>query len=144
MFSKQNLLATLAGFVVMYVLGFLIWGVATADFFDGHTVNDVSKEPDMVFLAISNLVAAFVVSTLYGKWSGGNYSAKDGFGFGAWIGLFTGVGLGLIWYATMTIMDLQGYLAEAVLEIIFYGIMGAVIGAVYKATAPKEPTTATA
>ena len=137
MFSKQNLLATFAGFLVMYILGFLIWGIATADFFDSHTINDVSKDPDMVFLAISNLVAAFVVSTLYGKWSGGNYGAKDGFGFGAWIGLFTGVGLGLIWYATMTVMDLQGYLAEAILEIIFYGIMGAVIGIVYKATQPK-------
>ena len=138
MFSKQNVLATIAGFLVMYILGYLIWGIATADFFDGHTLNDFSKDPpDFIFLAISNLVAAFVVSTLYGKWSGGNYGAKDGFGFGAWVGLFTGVGLGLLWYSTANLMDLQGYLVEAILEIIFYGIMGAVIGAVYKATAPK-------
>lgn len=138
MFTKQNLLATLTGFLVMFFLGYLIWGIATADFFDGHTLNDFSKDPpDMLFVAISNLVAAFVVSTLYGKWSGGNYGAKDGFVFGAWIGLFTGAGLGLLWYATANLMDLQGYLAEAVLEIIFYGIMGAAIGAVYKKTEPK-------
>ena len=43
MFTKQNLLAALAGTVVMYLLGFVIWGIATADFFEAHSLVDAMK-----------------------------------------------------------------------------------------------------
>lgn len=139
MFTKQNLLATLAGFAVMFLLGYAIWGFATVDFFESHTLTNVMKDPpDMLFIALANLIAAFALSTLYGKWARGYHSAGDGFKFGVWIGIFTGLGMGLLWYATAELMDLTGYLAEAVIEVIFYGITGAVIALVYKATAAKE------
>lgn len=139
MFTKQNLLATLAGFLVMFFLGYVIWGIAMVDYFEGHTTNNIMKDPpDMLFIAISNLIAVFALSSIYGKWSRGIHSAKEGFQFGAWIGVFTGLGMGLLAYATTEIMDLTGYIVEAVLEIIFYGIIGAVIALVYKATAAKS------
>jgi len=139
MFSKQNLLATLAGFAVMFLLGYAIWGFATVDFFEGHTVNNVMKEmPDMLFLILSNLFAAFALSTIYGKWARGHHSAKDGFQYGAWIGFFVGIGLGLLWYSTSDIFDLTGQLVNGVIEIIFYGLIGVAIALVYKATASKE------
>ncbi|HMB64615.1 MAG TPA: hypothetical protein VKN36_16160 [Eudoraea sp.] len=139
MFTKQNLLATLAGFAVMFVLGYVIWGLATVDFFEAHTVNDVMKEmPDMVILALSNLIAVFALSSIYGKWARGHHSAKDGFQFGAWIGLFAGIGLGLLWYSTSEIFDLTGQLVNGVIEIIFYGLIGMTIAVVYKKTAGKE------
>lgn len=139
MFTKQNLLATLAGFLVMFLLGYAIWGFATVDFFEGHTLNNVMKEmPDMVFLALSNLIAAFALSSIYGKWARGHHSAKEGFQYGAWIGLFVGIGLGLLWYSTSDIFDLTGQLVNGVIEIIFYGLIGVAIALVYKSTAPKE------
>jgi len=139
MFTKQNVLATLAGFAVMFVLGYLIWGVATADFFEGHTLNNYMKDPpDMLFIAISNLIAVFALSSLYGKWARGVHSAKEGFQFGAWIGLFAGIGLGLLWYATAELMDLTGYLVNGLIDIVFYGIIGAIIAVVYKATSKKK------
>ncbi len=135
MFTKSNLLATLAGFVVMFLLGYAIWGFATVDFFEGHAINNIMKDPpDMLFIAISNLVAVFALSSLYSKWARGAHSAKEGFQFGAWIGVFVGLGLGLLWYGTSDLMDLTGHLAEAVIDIIFYGIIGAVIAVVYKST----------
>jgi hypothetical protein len=138
MFTKQNLLATLAGFLVMFLLGYVIWGLATANFFEAHTSPNVMKEvPDMVFIALSNLIAAFALSSLYGKWSRGHHSGGEGFQFGAWIGIFTGLGMGLLWYATAEIYDMTGVIANAVLDIIFYGIIGVVIALVYKKTAPK-------
>lgn len=133
MFTKQNLLATLAGFAVMFLLGYAIWGVAMADFFASHSINNVMKDtPDLVMVALSNLIAAFALSSLYGKWARGVHSGKEGFQFGAWIGVFTGFGMGLIWYATTDLSDLTGTLVEAVLDIIFYGIIGVVIALVYK------------
>ncbi len=138
MFTKQNLLATLAGFAVMFLLGYAIWGFATADFFEGHTLNNFMKDPvDMVFVALANIIGAFALSSIYGKWARGIHSAKEGFQFGAWIGVFTGLGMGLLNYATMSWMDLTGHIVEAVIEIIYYGIVGAVIAMVYKATAKK-------
>lgn len=139
MFSKQNLLATLAGFLTMFVLGYLIWGIATVDFYADHTLNNVMKEtPDFLFVALGNLIGAFALSSLYGKWARGVHSAKEGFQFGVWIGIFVGFGMGLLQYGIAELMDMTGYLAEAILDIIFYGIIGAVIAVVYKATAPKK------
>ncbi|MBT8297633.1 MAG: hypothetical protein KJO52_04810 [Maribacter sp.] len=139
MFTKENLPASLAGFIVMFLLGYAIWGFATEDFFDGHTLKNVMKEtPDMLFIALGNLIGAFALSSLYGKWAKGVHSAKEGFQFGIWVGIFTGFGMGLLNYGVSEIMDLTGYIAEGIIEIIFYGIIGAVIALVYKATATKS------
>lgn len=138
MFSKSNLLATLVGAVVMFFLGYLIWGIATVDFFTEHTIVNTMKEvPNMGMIALGNIVGAFILSTLYSKWARGHHSASEGFQFGAWIGAFIGIGMGLIWYATANWMDLTGHIAEAVIDIIYYGIVGAVISLVYQKTATK-------
>jgi hypothetical protein len=138
MFTKQNLLATVVATVTMFVLGYLIWGVATVGFFEGHTITDVMKDPpDFPILILSNLIAAFALSTVYGKWARGYHSAGGGFEFGFWIGIFMGLGVGLLWYSTSNLMDMTGHLVEAVLDIVYYGIVGMVIALMYKATAPK-------
>ncbi|WP_297797379.1 hypothetical protein [uncultured Eudoraea sp.] len=142
MFTKQNLLATLAGFAVMFVLGYVIWGFAAADFFESHSLNEIMKDPpEMLLLAISNIIAVFALSTIYGKWARGIHNTGQGFKFGIWIGIFTGLGLGLLSQSTTELMDMTGQIVEAILEIVFYGIIGAVIALVYKATAPKTTTT---
>ena len=139
MFSKSNLLATLVGAVVMFFLGYLIWGVAAVDFFEEHSLIDAMKEvPNLGLIAVGNVVGAFVLSTLYSKWARGHHSLGHGFQFGAWIGVFVGISMGLIWYATANWMDLTGHVAEAVIYILYYGIVGAVIGFVYQKTAAKE------
>ena len=138
MFTKQNLLATLAGFVAMFLLGFVIWGVAFAGFFQAHSLADVMKDPpDLLTIALGNLVGTFAMSSLYGKWARGVHSIKEGFQFGLWIGLLIGVGLGLVWCGTSELMDTTGYVVEAILDLVFYGIIGAVIALIYKTTASK-------
>ncbi len=138
MFTKQNVLATLASFAVMFLLGYAIWGFATVDFFNEHSLNNVMKDPgDMLFIALGVLIQAFAMSSLYGKWARGVHSPKEGFQFGVWLGLFVGLGIGLLQYGVMELMDLTGYLVETVLDIIYYGIGGIVIAVVYKATGKK-------
>ena len=138
MFSKQHLLSTLVATVTMFFLGYLIWGVATVDFFEGHTINNVMKDPPLFpFIILANLIAAFTLCVIYGKWARGYHSMGGGFQFGVWIGIFVGLGMGLLWYGTSEMMDLQGHLVEAVLDIVYYGIVGAVIGLMFKATQPK-------
>lgn len=139
MFSKSNLIATLVAAIVMFFLGYLIWGIATVDFFEEHTIiNSMKEVPNLGLIALGNLVAAFVLSSLYSKWARGHYSVSGGFQFGAWIGVFVGIGMGLVWYATAEWMDLTGHVAEAIIDIVYYGIIGAVIALIYQKTAAKE------
>ncbi|MCJ7465635.1 MAG: hypothetical protein MUO53_02960 [Maribacter sp.] len=139
MFTKQNLLATLAGFAAMFLLGYGIWEFLLADFFDSHTLKSfMNEEMNMPLIAGSNLIAAFALSSIYGKWARGHHSATDGFQFGAWIGVFTGFGIGLLNQAVMGLMDIPGTLVNGIMEVFFYGIIGAVIALVYKATAAKS------
>ena len=134
MFTKQNLLATLAGAVVCNLLGWGIWGLAMVDFFEGHTINQLMKDPvDMLWLVIANIVQVFAIATIFGKWANGSYGASEGFKFGIWVGIFM-LGTSLLWYATSEFMDLTGHLVDGVASIVFWGVIGAIIGIVYKAT----------
>ncbi len=135
MFSKSNVLATLAGAVTLFLLGFLIWGVAMDDLFEQYVIGDSVKEhPDFIFILLGNLFSAFAMCTLYGKWARGAHSAKQGAEFGIWFGIFVGFGIWFVQYATTTIMSLTGYLIDAIVEIVYYALTGIVIALVYKAT----------
>lgn len=139
MFSKSNILATLAGTVTLFLLGFLIWGVAMDDLFDQYVIgNSVKEHPDFIFILLGNLFSAFAMSTLYGKWARGSHGAKQGAEFGVWVGVFVGFGLWFVQYATTNIMSLTGYLIDAALEIVYYAIAGVVIALVYKATSKAK------
>ncbi|WP_445384015.1 hypothetical protein ACT6NV_08300 [Robiginitalea sp. IMCC44478] len=140
MFSKQNLLATVAATIAMFILGYLIWGMALMSFFEEHSIVDVMKSDEemslgMIFLG--NLATAFALSTLYGKWARGHHSAAQGFQFGAWVGFLIGVGMGLVWLGTSNFMDMTGHIAEAIVDILYYGVTGAIIALIYTASAPK-------
>ena len=92
----------------------------------------------MGLIAAANVIMAFVLSSVYSKWARGHHSAKEGFQFGAWIGVFMGFGMGLLNHALMGLMDVTGTLVNGIVEIVFYGIVGAVIGLIYQKTAAKE------
>lgn len=134
MFSKSNLLSTLAAGLFLFIGGYLIWGVLMVDFFAQHagTAAGVEKEPNMLFIGIGCFLEAFFLSTLYSKWARGVHSAKGGFEFGAFVGAIIGFGEGLIWYATTNLSDLTATLTSGVLNVIFVGIAGSIIATVYK------------
>lgn len=137
MFSKQNLLATVAATIAMFILGYLIWGMALVSFFEEHSLVNVMKSDEEMSLGViflGNLAAAFALSTLYGKWARGHHSAAQGFQFGAWVGFLIGVGMGLVWLGTANWMDTTGHVAEAIIDILYYGIIGAVIALIYNAS----------
>jgi len=142
MFSKSNLLAGLAGGLAHFFLGYLIYGILTRDFFASHSVASDAMRAEgseiMLYIALGALIQGFLMATLYSKWARGIHSAKGGFEFGALIGIFVGFGIGLLNYGVMNLSDLTGHLADGVISIIFFGLVGLVIALVYKATSKKE------
>lgn len=138
MFSKSNLLATIVATVTMFVLGYLLWGMIAESIMGDHVVTNVMKDPpDFVFIFLGNLISAFALCTLYSKWARGHHSAKEGAEFGAWIGVFMGLGAGLIMFATANLMTLTGHLMDFILNLVFFTVTGVVIALVYNATSPK-------
>lgn len=139
MFSKSNLLATLTGGVAMFVLGYVLWGMIGESLNGDNVLTNVMKvEPDFIHLFLGCLISAFVMSTIYGKWARGHHSVKEGAEFGIWVGVFVGVGMGLIFFATSTMMNFTGHLIDAVLNIIYYLVIGIIIALIYKSTSSKS------
>lgn len=133
MFSKANLIATVVGGILIFLLGYAIFGVALADYFAAHTLTNTAKEtPDFLLVFVSNLIQAFVLATLYGKWAGGFHTVSKGFSVGAMLGIFGGFGTGLLWFATSNLMDMNATLIQGVLDVLFYGFIGMAVAMVYK------------
>ncbi len=137
MFSKSNLISTLATAIWSCMGGFLLWGIIVDPFLQSHlgSATGLMKEPiDVLFLIIGCVIQGFAFSFIYSKWSQNNYSAGNGLSFGIWIGILAGFGNGMIDYATSNMLDLTGSLANALVYIVFFAIMGAIAGTVFKMT----------
>lgn len=121
--NKNFLMATIAGGVTLFVLGFLIYGVLLADFF----ANDaISPEPIMWAVTLGQLLSAAFLTIILG-WKG-VASAKEGFQAGAVIGAVMGLAFGLMMYGTMVGMHTMATLiGDTVVSLVVYGIAGAVI-----------------
>ena len=134
MFSRANIIATLVGFFILFILGWVFYGILAADFFEAQSTNNVMKDPpEMALIALSCLIQGFVLSTLYGKFAGGEHSFGKGFGLGAWIGAFLGFGVGLMWYATSDLMTFTGSITDMVWLVVEYGFTVGIIATIYKA-----------
>lgn len=136
MFTKTNLLATLAGFITLYLLGWIFYGIVADDFFMSHTVIQGVHKDDSVDgiwqIAIGSLILSFFMATIYQKWARGHHSLKEGFQFGSLLGAMIGLGLGIIMYATSNFMDFKGQLVDGIWCIFYYGLAGVAISFVYK------------
>jgi len=141
MFSVSNLLAILASFIILFFGGYIYYGILAAGFYESHagSATGVQKEQvDMTFIAIACLVEAFVMTSIYSKWTNGDYTVSSGFKFGAFVGLFVGFGIGFITYATTNLSDITGHIVDGIWNIFFYGLTGVVIALVLNKTSKKE------
>ena len=133
MFSKTNLISTIVSTLWAYFGGFLVWVIIATPLMEGHegTATGVWKEvPDHLHLVIGCLIFAFAFSTIYSKLAGG-FTISSGVQFGLWVGIMLGFGEGIINLGVANFSDLTGAIISGVLSIVFYVIMGALVGLVY-------------
>ena len=129
--TKQFAFATIAGGVTLFVLGFLLWGLAFAGFFESNlAMAGVMKDPpDFLWLGLSTLITGAFLAYVFGTWASIS-TAITGLKAGAVIGLFVGFGYGLGLYGTANMMNLIAHIVDAVLVGVWMGVGGAVIGAI--------------
>lgn len=137
MFSKANIISTIVATIWGFAGGYLLWGILADPILQDHigSATGIMKDPpDFIHLLIGCLIQAFAFSTIYSKWANGNFSAGNGLNLGVWVGVLMGLGSGLINFATSNMLDLTGTLLNGVIYIVFFAVMGLLVGSVYNKT----------
>lgn len=120
--------ATLVGGLTLFLVGFLLWGLAFAGIMEAHHAAGTFKEPpDLLLLALSQFAWAALLTVILGSWA-----RVTGFGsalrVGAIVGLLAGLSVDLSIYATSHIMDLTVVALDPLIWAVWSGIGAGVIG----------------
>ncbi len=132
--AKKRIMATLAGFVVFFLLGWLLYGMLLMDFFmsnSGSATGVMRSDTEMVWwsLALGNLLQAYLLVYIFSKWA--NITTFGaGLQAGAVIGLILGYGYDLTMYGTSNISNLTSTLVDPLVVAVMMGLTGGVIGMV--------------
>lgn len=126
---KKLFMGGIVGGILYFVLGWLIYGMLLKDFMANHTGaagNVMKPEPDMLYLAVGNLVLGLLMAYIFVK-SNVN-SLASGLVTGGIIGLLMAVGYDCTIYATSTIMSKTAMAADVAVSAVMSAIVGAVVG----------------
>ncbi len=132
--AKKRIMATLAGFVVFFFMGFLLYGMLLMDFFmanAGSATGVYREDAEMVWwaLAVGNLLQSYLLVYIFSKWASITTFAS-GLQAGAMIGLILGLGYDLTMYGTSNISNLTATLVDPLVVAVMMGVTGGVIGLV--------------
>ena len=126
--NSKMLIGGVIGGVVIFLLGFLIYGILMADSMTGAPCMRDHDAVLLLWIALGNLFTGFLISYIYSKWAsistfGGGAMA------GAILGLLGNLGSGCLMYGTTTMISgPSGILMEAVIGAIMWGIAGGAVG----------------
>lgn len=137
--NTKVLLATLAGSVVTFLSGWVLYGMAFKDFFDANTTEagrSIMRGEQMMMWAIfvGCLAWSLLLALIYSRWAGIS-SFKGGAIAGAWIMFLVALGADFFSYASMDVSAMTTALVDPVINAVQGALAGGVIGWVlgYKA-----------
>lgn len=130
--TQRFVIATVAGFITLFLLGFLAYGLLLADFFAASAGAGIAVMRDPPFLwaiALGELFAAALLTIVIGRWAGCR-SAGEGARIAALFALLLGLSMGLTLYGVMDASTVASMIVDVIVTTIRFAIAGAVIGAV--------------
>jgi hypothetical protein len=136
MTTQRIALGTIVGGVVLFFLGYLVYGLIFASFFAANagSASGVTREPfNFVALAIGQLAWGAVLTLILG-WTGVS-SVGQGVKVGALAGLLFFLGIDLTLYATTNVQNLTATLVDPILSAMLFAVTGAVIVSVARSKA---------
>lgn len=126
------LIGTIAGGLVFFLLGWLVYGNLLADYMSHHAgrIGHLAdrKEMDFLYIAVGNLVQGLLFSYIFLK--GNVNTLAAGLVTGAILGFLMGVGVDCLTYGTTLMLSKRGMLGDVIAFTVISAIAGAVIGAV--------------
>jgi hypothetical protein len=134
--AKDRIIATVVGFVVLFLLGWLFYGMLLMDFYSsnmGSALNVYRSDSKMIWwaLIVGNICQAYLLVYIFGNWAKIS-SFSEGLKAGAIIGLILGISINFNMYATTNIMNLTSTLVDPIVSMVMMGITGGAIGAMLK------------
>jgi hypothetical protein len=138
------LLATLVGGVVMFLLGYLIFGVLLEAFIKANTTPEavklIKEPPNLILLFLSNLIFAWILAFVFERWASIKTFVSGMFG-GAMIASSIALAVDLQLFATMNLMSsavpvLVDFLAVGLLGAVSGGVIGLMLGKLNKMENP--------
>ena len=131
MTTQRFAIGTVVGGLVLFFLGYLVFGVVFADFFAANagTATGVQKEPfDFVSLAIGQLAWGAALTLILG-WANVS-SVGQAARVSALVGLLLFFGFDLTMFATTNTSTLLVTVVDPILAAVLFGVAGALIAAV--------------
>jgi hypothetical protein len=128
--NTKLILATLAGGILYFLLGWVVYGMFLMGFYQANTVvyDGLYKEmPNLILLFLANLAMAFLIAWIFQKWA--NISTlSGGFTAGLLIGFLIGLTNDLMFYSMMNLYTSTLLFVDIIVAAIVIGIVGACIG----------------
>jgi hypothetical protein len=131
MSTGRFLAGTLAGAVVMFFMGFVLYDLLFGAFFEanqGSVVGLMRESPVWVYLILGQLVYGALLTVVIGKWIGRS-GAAAGLQIGAVLGLLFGFGLDLTLFGVSNMANLTATLVDPFIMAVQMGLAGAAVGA---------------
>ena len=123
--AQRFLIATVVGAVTLFLVGFLVYGLALANAYP-ETVID-REAPLWVWLVLSQFAWAALLTVIISKWPGGS-TPGGGFKAAAIVGFLISIAFGLGFYSMTTLPTSVMSFVDPFLGAVVFGIGGAAIG----------------
>lgn len=130
--NLRTFIATLAGMVTLFLLGWLVFGILLMDFYQANTTHYeglMNEMPNLFLIIVSQLLFSFMLAYIFQVWAGFNSFAK-GFTGGLFIGFFVTFAFDLYFLSGMNLFTVKSIIVDIIANTILYGIAGGVIGLV--------------
>lgn len=128
---KKLIIGTVAGAVVSFLLGGLIYDMLLTGFFESHTgtAQNVMKDPpDMLWIGIGNVFAGLLLTIIFSRWAGIK-TLVTGAKAGAVLGLLVALWYDCIMFGTTNMMsDPITIAVDAIANAVIMAGAGAAIG----------------
>lgn len=128
------LLATLAGGLVYFLLGWVMYGMLLADVF--VTPESITKEFVVWSMFLSCIIWALLLAIIQERWANAR-SFSTGAVVGGVVGFLSSAAVDFGMYSMYNFMTIQGSLGDMVVNGILSAITGGVIGLILGAGRPR-------
>ena len=130
--TKRFVIGTLVGGITMYLVGYLIWVLAFAEFFAANvgSATGVARESSLVWAVVLGTLSLGALVTLAVGSQAGGFTILNGLKVGAIVGFLVWFGVDFMHYGVRNIFNLKATIVDPLLEIVRTGIGGAVIAVV--------------
>lgn len=128
--NLKTLYATIASFIVYFLLSWLVYGILLMDFYEANTIQYpglMNEMPDMFLMIVGGLIWCFFFVYIFQKWAGIK-TIGAGFSAGLFITFLIMLSFDLYFLASMNLLNYTIVVVDVVTASILGGITGAVIG----------------